>query len=295
MSLTEIGRKRKGPLTPKEKIGQSSKKAMSGADIFQYPADAGIHQFCMNFVDYNFDNNKGDETVNLSVALPMPNAGIQDAAGMEYNQTDLGLLGAGASTGADALLSAFSSERTMAEGKSGTESSGDIDYGKIAKDVLTGGAAVIRATAGISNEIQGGLDQAVGNTLNPHVALLFNAMKLKTFTLNWKLAPASLGEQNTLRDMILHMQKAIHPAFQGESGEGTNFFLKYPNQVDCYYLGSGNYLHPFKRAAVTGFTVNYQPEGGNVFNAGGAPAFFELSMTIQEVEIWTSEDYEGLL
>ncbi len=293
MSLTEIGRKRKGPLTPKEKIGRET-AGKQGAKVFQYPRDASHHQFCMNFIDYNFDNNKGDETVNLSVSLPMPNAGIQDAAGMEYNQTDLGILGAGASTGADALLAAFT-DRTMAKGKSGTESDGEVDYGKIASNIITGGAAVIRATASISNDIQGGLDQAIGNTLNPHVALLFNAMKLKQFTLNWKLAPSSLEEQNVLRDMILNMQKAIHPAFQGETGEGTNFFLKYPNQVDCYYLGSQNYLHPFKRAAVTSFTVNYQPEGGNVFNAGGAPAFLDLSMTIQEVEIWTSEDYEELL
>ena len=291
MSLTEIGKKRKGPLTPKEKIGADT-AAKSAAKLFTFPSDPGLHQFCMNFVDYNFDNNKGDETVHLSIALPMPNAGIQDAAGMEYNQTDLGILGAGASTGADALLSAFS-KREMA--KSATESEGDVDYMKIATDILTGGAAVIRATASISNEIQGGLDQAIGNTLNPHVALLFNAMKLKQFTLNWKLAPASLAEQNTLRDLILNMQKAIHPEFQGESGEGTNFFLKYPNQVDCYYLGSGNYLHPFKRAAVTAFTVNYMPEGAAIFNAGGAPAFVEISMTIQEVEIWTAEDYEGLL
>lgn len=293
MSVTEIGRKRKGPLTPKEKIAKE-KNSMSGSKVFTYPLDLGFHGFCMHFIDYNFDNNKGDETVNLAVALPMPNAGIQDAAGMEYNQTDLGLLGAGASTGADALLSAFSEERQAAKSK-GTESEADIDYGKIASDVLTGGAAVIRATASIANEVQGGLDQAVGNTLNPHVALLFNAMKLKTFTLNWKFAPASLNEQTVLRNLILNMQKAIHPEFQGESGEGTNFFLKYPNQVDCYYMGAPDYLHPFKRAAVTAFNVNYQPEGGNVFNAGGAPAFIELSMTLQEVEIWTAEDYEELI
>ena len=86
------------------------------------------------------------------------------------------------------------------------------------------------------------------------------------------------------------MQKSIHPEFVETE---NNVFLKYPNQVDCYYQGSGDYLHFCKRAAVTEFSVNYQPEGGNVLFAGtGAPTFVELTMGFQEVEIWTAEDYE---
>ena len=86
------------------------------------------------------------------------------------------------------------------------------------------------------------------------------------------------------------MQKAIHPEFVTQE---NNFFLKYPNQVDCFYQGSGDFLHFFKRAAVTQFQVNYQPEGGNVlFAETGAPTFVELTMGFQEVEIWTAEDYE---
>lgn len=75
-----------------------------------------------------------------------------------------------------------------------------------------------------------------------------------------------------------------------ESGE-NNFYLKFPHQVDLYYVGSQDFLHYFKRAGVQSLEANYTPEGVS-FYQGGAPTIIDLSMTFMESVIWTSEDFD---
>ena len=68
--------------------------------------------------------------------------------------------------------------------------------------------------------------------------------------------------------------------------------MKYPHEVDLYYLGNGDSMHRFKRAAITGLEVNYTPEGGPAFFQNtGNPVFTELKMTFTETQIWTAEDF----
>ena len=62
---------------------------------------------------------------------------------------------------------------------------------------------------------------------------------------------------------------------------------------DLFYLGVNENLHYFKRCAITAMEVNYQGEGQNLlFADSGAPVRVDLSLTFQETEIWTAEDYE---
>ena len=280
----EIGRRRTGPLNAKEKIARNTTR-QRGASVNAFPSDLGAHSFLMNFVEYSFNGDSASSSTGLSVALPLPQSGIVDQAAIQYNSTDTGPVGAAlASTGGAAMEKFQNANSPTGE----PEAPAKIDYDQLTKDVLGLGGAIARDMA--PGPLKTAADLASGTVVNPHIALLFQAVGLKTFNLSWKLAPRTQDESNSLKDIIKKMQKAIHPEFVTQE---NNFFLKYPNQVDCFYQGSGDFLHFFKRAAVTQFQVNYQPEGGNVlFAETGAPTFVELTMGFQEVEIWTAEDYE---
>jgi len=281
----EIGRKRKGPLNAAEKIRRNlDENRLVG--VMSFPADLGVHSFLMNFVDYNFNGDSANEQTTLSVALPLPGSGITDAAALSYNETALGTVGASLTSVGGELVNKL---QNAGNETGDSEQPEKVDYTKLAASTIQLGGAIARELNPVQS-LKNASDLALGNVTNPHVALLFQQVGLKKFTLNWKLAPQSEEESRTLKDIIKSLQKAIHPSFVTSE---NNFYLKYPNQVDCFYQGSGDFLHFFKRAAVTEFSANYQPEGGNLLMAGtGAPAVIDLTMGFQEVEIWTSEDYQ---
>ena len=57
----------------------------------------------------------------------------------------------------------------------------------------------------------------------------------------------------------------------------------------CIRDRNGSYL--FKPAAITNVTVDYTPQGGSYFQ-GGSPTMVNLSVSLQEAEIFTSVDYK---
>ena len=278
--------RRRGPLGPAEKI-QNTINRSAGVTASKFPSDLQAHSLLMNFVEYSYNGDSASSATTLSVALPIPGQGVVDKAALEYNAQELGTIAASAVSGVTAAREKF--EQAGDESTGSSEEPSGLDMATLMKDTLTFAGAVARENVP-TQSAKNALDLASGTTVNPHIALLFQAVGLKQFSFNWKLAPQTQAESESLKSIIKSMQKAIHPTYVTAE---NNFFLKYPNQVDLYYQGTGDYLHKFKRAAVTSFEVNYQPEGGNLFFAGtGAPAVVDLSMGFQEVEIWTSEDYE---
>ena len=283
----EVGKRRKGPMTAKQRIERSSNKN-AGAKSFQFPSDLTDHQFVMHFVEYSFNDGQGSDSTVASFALPLPGQGINDKDALNYNAQDLGVVGAALSSIVGEAVSKFDNAGSP---EASSEAAAAIDYKKETENLMALGGAAVRAL-NPSQDLKNASDLALGNVVNPHIALLFQSVGLKSFSLNWKLAPASEAESIALKNLIYGIHTNIHPRY--EEGE-NNFFLKYPNQVDLFYVGSGDFLHYFKRAAVTGFDVNYQPEGGNsLFKGTGAPAFVDLTIQFQETEIWTAEDYEEL-
>ena len=147
--------------------------------------------------------------------------------------------------------------------------------------------AVVGAVGG--GDVQAGLALGLGTQLNPHLALIFQGVPLRTYTFTWKLAPQSEDENTVLLDMFKAVKARIHPV-------ETLATLKFPDQVDCalrgsYHLGEhGEYI--FKRAAVTDLTMDYTPDGPSYFAGTGNPTVMGVSMSFQETEIHNREDYE---
>ena len=83
-----------------------------------------------------------------------------------------------------------------------------------------------------------------------------------------------------------------HPTFDAIDGTQNNFIMKYPLEVDLFYLGQGDSMHRFKRAAITGLEINYSAEDSVAFFQGsGRPAFISLKLQFTETQIWTGEDF----
>lgn len=265
-------------------------KIQSQASKFvQFPEDLAGHSILLNFVKYQWDSaTVSTEDTHYSVALPLPISGIVDNNQLNWSEQELGLLGRGAADIANDLKANFNA--AMGGGTTSTQTSmSEGDAKQFMDKALAAGAAFFRSEVLPSN-LQQGVNAGLGNIVNPHVAMLFTGVPLKNFSFTWKLAPRTQNESDILRDIIRDIKKNIYPKY-GDMGDSV--YLKYPNVCDLFYVGSNDYLHNFKRAAVKGINVNYQSEQ-NAFYAGtGAPAFVEIQMDFQEMEIWTSEDFDS--
>ena len=287
------GRKNRGTVFPDEQIAKKTRENTS-VGFYSFPNDLGTHSFVMNFVKFKMGYvSSPDDTVVASIALPLPGTGIVDKSAVKYNQDELGVVGGAIAGAVSRIKSTITDEGQLAQSSLGAPAGDNGGLMDLLKAGIEGTAAAGRVAI---NELGQGFgaaaDQAFGNVVNPHVVLLFKNVDLKTFSLQWKLAPANVDESRKLKAIIRLIQKMSHPE-QKSAGNSANFFLNYPNQVDLYYAGVGQNIHFFKRAAITDVEVNYQPEGDNLLFAGtAAPTRIDLTLGFQETEIWTAEDYD---
>ena len=273
-----------GGLAPNKKIGDKLSKGGS----FHFPKDLGVHQFMMIFHKYEYQAEAA--SVAESIVLPIP-ATITDAYGMEYGSEDLGtLVAAGADIISD-VVDSFQKAGTPAGQKKEAERAANMSPADLAPDLLQIGAAGFRQMVSEENkDIEKAIAVSTGTINNPHTALLFSKVNLKTFEFTWKLYPQDIEESNMLKKIIKVIKQRTHPTFISKE---NNYMMDFPHEVDLYYLGDGDGMHRFKRAAVTKLSINYTPEGSPAIFAGtGNPVFTELTMGFTETQIWTGEDFE---
>ena len=142
----------------------------------------------------------------------------------------------------------------------------------------------------VSEGASAAIDLAIGNVVNPHLALLFENVPLKAYTFNWTLSPANKKESTILMNIIGRLKFHAHPEFSE-----NRLTFNFPDEVHQSIHGvpdfgeNGSYL--FKPAAITNVTVDYSPQGGSYF-VGGSPTMVNLSVSLQEAEIFTQVDYK---
>lgn len=275
----------------KQKIGARSSpqnvitdaQGKQKVDAIAFPPDLGKHQFLMQFVKYEFDPEKAASAdTMLSVAFPIPTSGMTDKNELRYNSTDLGVLGGAVAGIAGEIKDAFEQSGNAPSAGEGQ----NPDVKTLVDNALKAGAAGGRSA--LPGAAGNALTVALGNTVNPQVALLFEGVNLKEFTFTWRFAPDTLEDSILLKKIITEIKKQIYPKFTSTE---NNLYLAYPSQVDLFYLGSADHLHYFKRASVKNFEVNYAPDGPMFMEQQGAPGIIDCTMSFQESEIWTSEDF----
>lgn len=248
------------------------------SNVYQFPQQVMAYYTKLEFKQYfrPAPQSLPQTITKHTVILPLPKD-LEESLGVRLSQDDAGM----AANITDALFRITG----------GTSSTADETS-----------ALIQQAAARKLNDLsKGQAGQIAGAIPNPYVTLMFNGVDLRTFTFTWKFAPRNVTESKMLKAILQLIKGSALPTF---SGQNTGV-LQYPmlckmtlmaqdkswNGTEIGKEGS----HPiigFKHALIENVTINYSPNGIPSFFAGTSlPTFYQVSMTLKEIEYFTGEDY----
>lgn len=257
-------------------------------DMLAFPAsNFGGHGIIFNFSKYTYDKNAAleNKVVSDSIMLPIP-ANLVDSFNVRVNQSELGIAGAAAArTGAGIGVGDFN---TVGQGASVAAQVAASEMVGLGTDITVAANMAMKTFA--AEEEKKGFEIGFGKAFNPHLALSFDGVDLKQHQFQWQLSPRNAGESEALKNIITKFKRNSLPKFS-QIGSGRNMF-EYPNVVDTFFIGTEpGFLYYFKRCLISTFEVNYAASGTPAFLEGGRPAAVNISMSMNEMDIHTAEDY----
>jgi len=153
---------------------------------------------------------------------------------------------------------------------------------------------------------QGGMDippetilsRGFGIVPNSNMELLFNGPKLRSFEFQYRMSPRSNSEAKTVRRIIRFFKQGMAArklGVDGGAGQGSSL-LGSPNVFKLRYATVGGKpipgLNRFKLCALTGFSVNYTPDGQWSAYDEGQPVSVNIGMGFTELEPIFESDYQ---
>jgi hypothetical protein len=246
------------------------------SNVYQFPQQQMAYYTKLEFNKYVRPSPQVAPTLELkhTVILPIPKD-LEESLSVRLSQDDAGMGGA-----------IFTALTNAANGQ----------------DVVDEGTALIlQAAAKKLNDLtKGQAGQIAGAIPNPYVTLMFNGVDLRSFTFTWKFAPRNETESKMLRAIIQLIKGSALPTYSSDVG-----VLQYPLMCkmtlmaqDKSWEGTETFKegsHPiigFKQALIENVTVNHSPNGIPSFFAGTSlPTFYQVSITLKEIEYFTAEDY----
>lgn len=220
------------------------------------------------------------ELIRGSCILYLPQA-VQIADRAEYDNVDLGIIGAGVEAGMNAgqgAVNAFADQALK-----NVDSVVKAITGGTATGTPAGRLAVNRAARLIPNEqARGAVRASTRTVVNPNTRALFKSIPLREFTFNFKMIPTSVQETQMIKDIILFFRKELYPQLIEIDGLAAGF--EYPNVFDItmYYKdpskGLATKLQP---CYLRNFSATYNA-GSMAFLEGGDFAEVDISMSFIE-------------
>lgn len=132
-----------------------------------------------------------------------------------------------------------------------------------------------------------------GIVLNPNLELLFQGPKLRSFRYNYTFTPRDDEEAKEIRRIIKVLKKTMAPRKAAGS-----LFLGVPAVYQIKYIYNGGGEHPFlnklKPCALTGFNVNYAPDGSYMTYQDGSMTSYTVDMQFDEIEPIYNEDIDDV-
>ena len=171
------------------------------------------------------------------------------------------------------------------------------NVGDIAGDVGADSAEAKKALQGVlTKQITGTgniLTRKTGQIMNPNMELLFNAPALRPFSFTYKMSPRS-NEESHMVKRIIRMFKQSMAVKRSES----QLFLRSPSTYRLKWMVAGNKEHSFlpkiKECALTGFNVNYTPDGNYATFENTSMVAYDITLNFQELEPIFHDDYSKL-
>lgn len=154
-------------------------------------------------------------------------------------------------------------------------------------DVKTGLAAIFTQAA-TNTKI---LTRKTGAVVNPNMELLFGGPSLRPFAFTYRLSPRDRGESIICKKIIRLFKQSM--AVQRTKSQ---LFLKSPNTyqlrwIDGQKQSDHDFLPRIKECALTGFNVNYTPDGNYATYDDSSMVSYEIQFAFQELEPVYNDDY----
>jgi hypothetical protein len=302
-------------VTPREEILRK-KKDLNGMSVLTFPKkDQSAHSMLLIFKKYKYQSpgTRGINSVaetNFSVEeisgnallLPLPRE-ISDSFRVNIGEFSQGAFGDAISQGSSYMLNggAAPTMAGLAENAGLPSTQTMVGIGSIALGSVlgfltrsgTGGGGILGALAPGNDNIANSLEAGAGATVNPKQALQFKGIELKSHNFSWTFAPRSVDESDEILKISELVKKNALPSY-ASLGPVRRAILSYPSTVDIYFFGlQEEYFTRYKTCMIENFSFNYTPSGMAIMR-GGKPAVVNMSMTLKEMDIHTSEDYGGV-
>jgi hypothetical protein len=266
-----------------KKVVETTKLKQSAKELVQFPPD--MRKYYINFAFGKYDRPSAyvqtQFVPDLEIALPMP-ANLLDPTGVKLNPSELGGMIGGAAENLAAIVQDIKGATPTKQG-SGTV---NMAAGAVYNTLYDIGSAL----PGLDN-LTGVAGQLFGAIPNPHVTVFFQGVDLRAHSFTWKFAPKNEGESKTIQRIIREFKKRMLPNYKW----GAANVLGYPQMVQISLEPNMNEaLYSFKKCMISSVNVNYAPNGVPSFFAGTKyPTLIEFQVNLQELEIFTSQDYGG--
>lgn len=267
----------------------SEKRSKYNSATLKYPEDhtTASNWTTITFYEINRGNPMDKPKLQLpeSIVLPIPFSGFEDNNSLKYDQAELGAIGGALGTGSltsglaagGAVLGKFALKTLIGAGADlASEKAGSVGA-KGVGDAIQSGA----------KQAQAGIDLATGIAQNPNISLLFKGVNLRKHQFGWRMIAKSATESNTIDKIIKTIRRNSLPT-QGDQ----KLALFYPKVAFIEFNPS---IIKFSDMGcfITDIQVKYDGAGHpSFYKDTGAPVVIDLSITLEERFILTSEDYK---
>ena len=216
-----------------------------------------------------------------SVTLPVPTA-VSDQNAASWGEDKMN---AGQMMSSSIAMAAISGGGAVEMTEKGIDAAVGEDGKKDVKDALK------QYFVGQATGVKGILARTEGKVINPNMELIFNGPQLRPFNFTWKMSPRSEAESIVIKKIIRMFKQSMAP-----QRTEAQLFLRAPNTYKLQFIHAAtrkehDFLPLIKECAMTGFNVNYTPDGNYATYRNSAMVAVELSFSFQELEPIFNNDY----
>lgn len=231
------------------------------------------------------DTSKQTPTGNF-ISLPLPDNMPNDSFGASLRDKDLYEAG----SAVDVIKEGFSSASAFEQIATSAVGAGiaAVVLGAISKKTPLIGD-MVGAGIGLNQALEFG-GAYLGMTRNPHTALIFDKMNMRTFSLGFRLSPRNEKQSQKL-DQILNVFKlGMHPSY---NKVGKGFVLDYPNLYKIEFANMDyNGVPKIDFCFLKDMSVSVTPQG-HVLYRDGYPSFVDVRLDFAEIDMKTRDWFTG--
>lgn len=275
--------------SPGEKIADKQGSTLAATQGITFPPDLdqNTHAYIkLVFYEYQRPVPFEDGTIDPVgyISLPLTENFTQEF-GVKYSPVDTGVVGA--ALGTDPAQDIMQKINMAAMGE-------NVDIGLgTARDFIKAGGEVasysgFRALSGVNQAIGGLVGQQLGAIPNPHPSVFLEGVDLRSYEFSWKLIPRSESEAEIIRSILKDIKFRCLPKKNGN-------YLTYPQMVEPKIVTAKglDIGDDYKKSLLAGMSINYTAEGTSAFFYDGHPVAIQLTLQLQEAELYLDPDESG--